>query len=273
VKQFSDELALSKLIMAVVASELTAVGCAALIFMEEHNPWFGVYMCLPLVFKLLSLVTRVRREPRRAEDPFGTPGEKADEDPEHTVIFEISDYDHGFPLIEGPEPLVRQFFKHWGHPIRENSRDRFREVLGITLVFVFVLYFPAGLMSLLWAQLPVQIIWLSYQLYAIIVMHITRLRGSNGRGRMEEGLAAELANGRRVALSSKHGGIVMARLESTPVERIRIGQSKVKEIVEKHELERKLKRSDTDDSQITLLAAIEQSELVAKSPSGLNTKT
>jgi hypothetical protein len=80
-------------------------------------------------------------------------------------------------LIEGPASVVQQFFRHYGHLRRD---DRWRETISILLVYAFVLYFPAGLVSLLWMNQNVQYQWLGYMLYATLAMHITRVLGWTG---------------------------------------------------------------------------------------------
>ncbi|KAE9967226.1 hypothetical protein Vi05172_g12954 [Venturia inaequalis] len=254
VQAFSEDTASPKILFFILVSEITAIFCAALIIFTEHCTWFGVYLCIPLLLKLLSMPLSVRRGPKNSGDSKpSSPTEIDEKEPlEPTVLFEISDYDHGFPLIEGSETVVRQFFKHWGHPLRQRNLDRLREIGGIALVVAFVFYFPVGLLSMLWVPQPVQIMWLSYQLYSIIAMHIMRLRGSNGRGRLEAGIAEELVKGKEIVLKSGHGGIVMAKLTSTPVERISHGQAKVQEIIRAHQVSAQLRRQGSDDSQITL---------------------
>ena len=253
VRTFCEDKAEIKTILAVFASEISALIVAVIVGWKEQSYWFSTYFCLPLLFKLASIFLSVRRGPKQPIEPkFDPAREKEDLASEPTVVFEISDYDHGFPIIEGPEPVVRQFFRHWGHPLRENYRDRLREIGGMALVVVFVFYFPVGLLSMLWVSETTQIIWLSYQMYAIVAMHIMRLRGSSGRGRTEEGLARELIDGKPVALKSEHGGIIIAELESTPVERIAGGQAKVREIVQGHAETMNVKRRGTQESENTL---------------------
>lgn len=246
VRMISEDKWTAKTVICIVASELIAIICAVIIGWRELIIWFPIYLIIPLLLKLASLPLSLRREPAVAED--GKAGHSQPTGPEDSVIFEISDYDHGFPLIEGPEPVVRQFFRHWGHPIRENNRDRAREVLGIALIFAFVLYFPAGLVAIIWAKQPVQITWLTYQLYTIFAMHVMRISGASGKGRTEEGIAQELATGHEVALKSAGGGVVMAKLNSHPVERIRHGRAKVKELVDKHGEQILIRRRTTVDS-------------------------
>ncbi|KAI9690798.1 MAG: hypothetical protein M1822_008417 [Bathelium mastoideum] len=252
VRIFCEDKAAVTTMLAVFASEISAIIVAVVVGWREQSYWFAAYFCLPLFFKMASVPLSVRRGPKHPSEAKFNPAEGDEDLPlKSTVVFEISDYDHGFPIIEGPEPVVRQFFKHWGHPLRENYRDRLREIGGMALVVAFVFYFPIGLLSMLWVSQPIQIIWLSYQLYTIVAMHIMRLRGSSGRGRTEEGLARDLVDGKVAALKSEHGGVIMAKLESTPVERISGGQAKVRDIVQQHAEAIKLKRRTTQDSDDT----------------------
>jgi len=221
------------LIFPIVVSEISAVICAAAVCRVGDCIWFSIYLCIPLVLKLLSVPLSVRRGPKSnkmEESGFNRVESKS----QKTVLFEISDYDHGFPIIEGNEQDVRQFFKHWGHPLRENSWDRLREIGSIALVAAFVFYFPIGLLSTLWVSQRVRTLWLFYQIYVVAAMHITRLRGSNGGGRIEEGMAEALSQYQLVGLRSSNGDVILAKLDSTPVERMLHGKAKVSQIIQGH---------------------------------------
>ncbi|KAJ9614185.1 hypothetical protein H2200_002321 [Cladophialophora chaetospira] len=230
----------------MLASEVSAIGCALLIVLAEQRCfWFAAYMCLPLVLKLLSIVCCVRREPatRSIRSTYGP-----------DILIEVDDYDHGFPLISGPEEIVRQFFRHWGHPIRESRLDRAREKMSMALIFGFVFTFPIGLLSMLWVSNTVQIVWLSYQMFVIVVMHFNRLIGYEGPGRLEDTMAHELATRGKLLLHSKHGGTIMAELTAYPVSRIREGREKVKEIARDFSAKVELKRNDSNMSETSTLA-------------------
>ncbi|KIX03986.1 uncharacterized protein Z518_07539 [Rhinocladiella mackenziei CBS 650.93] len=230
----------------MIASETTAVACALLILLAEQRYfWFAALMCMPLALKLASLVCCVRREP-------ATPSIRASDGAE--LLVEIDDYDHGFPLISGPEEVVRQFFRHWGHPVRTDRWDRVRELMSMTLIFGFVFCFPVGLLSLLWVNPTIQIVWLAYQMYVIAVMHLNRLIGFEGPGRLEDRLAHELAKKGSVCLYSKNGGTLQANLTSIPVSRIREGREVVEKIASQHSKKlAELKRSSSDVSESSTL--------------------
>lgn len=232
-KIFSEDQSPLALIFPIVVSEISAVICAAAVCHVGDCIWFSIYLCIPLVLKLLSVPLSVRRGPKSnkmEESSFNRVESKS----QKTVLFEISNYDYGFPIIEGNEQDVRQFFKHWGHPLRENSRDRLREIGSMALVAVFVFYFPIGLLSMLWVSHRVRTLWLFYQIYVVAAMHITRLRGSNGGGRTEEGMAEALSQSQLVGLRSSNGDVILAKLDSTPVERMLHGKAKIAQIIRGH---------------------------------------
>ena len=243
VDHYFDNQSSWKTYVAIFLSEASAIACAIVIFSWQHCHWFSAYLCLPLLLKLLAVPCSVRRGPEISGPPLSP-------DKDEIVVFEVSDYDHGFPVIEGPESIVRQFFKHWGHPLREKSSDRLRELASMGLVVAFVLFFPAGLLSMLWVSEPVQTVWLLYQVYAIVVMHATRLIGFDGCGQMEAAMAKSLSNGRAVCLEGGDGSKIEARLESHAVTRIAHGQEKVKEIIRRRPLARLPLRSDSDASTV-----------------------
>ena len=233
---------------AMVASEASAIGCALLILLAEQRCfWFAAYMCLPLFLKLLSIICAVRREPAI---PKMIPGQESD------FLIEVDDYDHGFPLISGPEEVVRQFSRHWGHPIRKSRLDRARENMSMALVFGFVFYFPIGLLSMLWVTSNVQIVWLAYQMYVIVVMHLNRLIGFEGLGRLEDTMARELATNGKLVLHSANRGFILAELNHYPASRIRDGHAKINEIARDFYAKVDLKRNDSNMSDASTLSPV-----------------
>jgi hypothetical protein len=219
VREYSEGNITAGALATIVASELTALTCAFVILWVERCLWFAAYLCLPLALKLLAVPCSVRREPMGS--PHSSQSPKLNTEP---ILVEISDYNHGFPLIEGPEAIVRQFFRNWGHPVRRTHMDRARELTSMTLVIAFVLCFPIGLLSMLWVSLNVQIVWLSFQVYTIVAMHLNRLIGLHGPGRMEDSMAQTLADGKIVRLRSNDGSTIEARLESHAVASITHGR-------------------------------------------------
>lgn len=68
-----------------------------------------------------------------------------------------------------------------------------------------------------------QIVWLDYQMYIIVVMHLSRLVGFEGLGYLEGNLACELATHGSVRLHSHKAGIAWVRLRSVLVSSIEEG--------------------------------------------------
>jgi hypothetical protein len=221
-----------KCFFGVIASEMTAIVAAVLAVTHAHCTWLGIYFMLPLFFKAFSFGASVRREPLRA----ATSGESKAE-----TIFEVDDLNHGLVLIQGPDYAVRQFCRHYGHPIRgvNITANRARENMSMALVYLFVGYFPAGLIALLWLHDDAQTLWLSYQLYVVFAMHVGRLMGLNGCARTEERIARLLNKGKRVGLRSSTGPSVVFSVETVWFENVSEGKNAVLEAIAAYERLRK----------------------------------
>jgi hypothetical protein len=163
--------------------------------------------------------------------------EKENTDVSKSEAFEVADPNHKFMVIEGPQPVIVQFFRHYGHPVRdENSLwigDRVREVVCIMIICCLFLYFPAGLLMAQWSNEDAQYLWLAYQLYAVIAMHAVRVLGWQDVGRTEKRIARYLSNGKTVWLRTRNGCAVSASLVLHAVSKTADGKDKVQEIIEK----------------------------------------
>ncbi len=133
--------------------------------------------------------------------------------------------------------------------------------MSMTLIFGFVFCFPVGLLSMLWVTSTVQIVWLAYQMFVIVVMHLNRLIGFEGPGRLEDTMARELAKNKKILLHSKNGGTILAELTAYPVSRIREGREKVKEIARDFSAKVELKRNDSNMSEATTIAPSEKTKI------------
>lgn len=163
-------------LLAIIWSEITGivVGVFVLAF---WNSYFAVIWFLPVALRLLSAFTTIKRE-----NLLTRPTAKEDE--EEVKQFEVNTYGHGFLLVEGKGSAVLQFFRHYGHPIR----DRVREVLQIAIIVLLGLVFPVGLLcSLIWMPVGLQYLWLGYQLYATIAMTLFASPGIISERRARQG--------------------------------------------------------------------------------------
>lgn len=188
---------------------------------------------MPLVLKLIALFVRVRRD-SILDDKENTEGHPESED----ELYEIEDPTHGFAIIQGPPSVVLQFFRHYGHPTRDSGaagrRNRARELLSMILIYLFVLYFPAGLISSLWMPSNVQLLWLSFQVYSILAMHVVRIVGWDQCGRTEARVARHLEQRRRVWLRRPDGLGIVAWLETIDVPNVDSAKREVDAIVRDH---------------------------------------
>ncbi|KAF8850631.1 hypothetical protein BDZ45DRAFT_539306, partial [Acephala macrosclerotiorum] len=219
-------------IAGILSSEVSAVGLAIFMGVYKRVPWLACFLCVPLFLRLIPLWISVRREPITVWSGRGDTRYK---------IFEFDKSEWGFAIIGGPEredeqeSVIRQFFLHYGHPRRTDYTffgDRSREICSMILVALFVLYFPAGLVSLIWMDSQVQYIWLGYQVYTILAMHFVRLFGGGGAGRTEKHAAALFQSGKSVWLKGTGNHAVKATLTMTEVESIKAGRQYVKYLIE-----------------------------------------
>ncbi|KUJ06308.1 uncharacterized protein LY89DRAFT_692557 [Mollisia scopiformis] len=225
----SEERTTLNVVLGIFLSELSAVISAVVAGARMRDWWLVPYLCIPLILKLLSVLVNVRRSGLESYLELQRSGSLSD-----SVVIEVQNPNHGFAVLEGPEPVIRQFFRHYGHPKRDTCGDRVREVFSILLIYLFVLIFPVGLVANLWMSTEVQYLWLAYQLYAILAMHIVRIFGWEGCGRTEERVAGHLRDKMEVWLYSTGGCTVGVNLRTTYVDQIKAGETMVQEIVRKH---------------------------------------
>lgn len=191
----------------ILASELSAITVAISAAACTADFWLSILLCVPLLLKILALMTTVRREPllMPASSPSATSasGSRCTSWP---CVYAIDEKDLPFATLSGPSDIVQQFFRHYGHPLRSaGRRDRLRELSCIGIVYAFVLHFPVGLICLIWMGSTAQYIWLGYQLYTVVVMHITRLAELEDLGSFQERIANCLIASGKVCLVTRPG--------------------------------------------------------------------
>jgi hypothetical protein len=81
-----------------------------------------------------------------------------------------------------------------------------------------------------------QYLWLSYQIYIIIAMHLVRVCGYEGCGRTEERLGRYLGNGETAWLTDSTGNGIVAVLNIEDVENVKAAKEKVAHIFAAQEL-------------------------------------
>lgn len=155
-----------RVFLGIVTSELTAIISAVGIFAKWHSGWALLWI-LPLFLRLVSAALAVRREQLLRADESS----QSSNDPSFHFEIHCPQSDGNFMLITGPSTLVLQFFRHYGHP----KRDRFRELIQLVSVVCFFCIFPVGLLvSIVWMSVDIQYVWLAYQIYVVLAMHVSR---------------------------------------------------------------------------------------------------
>ncbi|KAL2822278.1 hypothetical protein BDW59DRAFT_149645 [Aspergillus cavernicola] len=230
-------IATLRVYVAIVVTELISVTIGVVVFAIWRS-LFGLLWFVPLILKLISAAFSLQREPLKvpellasrprtpsvssktgkSEVSCSTPSSTETlTEPAPTKIFEIHNEKHGFLLIEGPEELVLQFFRHYGHPIRNWCRESVQLLMIICMGFVF----PVGLVCcLVWMPVSLQYLWLTYQLYTTLAMHIYRFTGGCVWATTEEQLLRQFVQaGERgepqIAYLGGPRGCVMAEINVT----------------------------------------------------------
>ena len=227
-------------LMAIVWSEITGLAVGSVV-LGYWRSYFSLLWFLPLALKLMSAVFTIEREPLLTKPP------QKEAKTEETKLFEVNTYGHGFLVIKGKESTVLQFFRHYGHPIR----NRAREVTQISIVVGFGLLFPIGLMcSLIWMPVGLQYVWLGYQLYATLAMYIYRYTRAHQWARSEARLAQKLAKGNRsegiAYLQDDAGTTVMGKLTRIYVGNYGEGQRLLQEFLTENRKEYQEGKIDED---------------------------
>lgn len=100
----------------------------------------------------------------------------------------------------------------------------------MAVIYLHVLYFPLGLLGLLWRDAKTQYLFHEYQVYAILIMHVVPVRGWNRCGRT---YAAALKRKKQVLLHDAAGCTISARLVSTSVPYVAAGRPRVNELIQR----------------------------------------
>ncbi len=179
-----EETSLSiRAILEILTTEASGIVVAAIVA-SVWRSWFAVLWTGPLLLKMFSAAMSLRRE------ALDLASLDMSQDPSQDFEVHIPSAKSMFLLVTGPPPLVLQFFRHYGHP----KRDRMREIVHLAIIITYGGLFPLGLLcSVAWMPLPIQYVWLSYQMYVVGAMYISRFVGVEHWASIEEKLAAALA--------------------------------------------------------------------------------
>lgn len=152
-----------RIVLAILTSELSALAAAVGVAAAFRSPWALIWI-LPLILRLLSAAFALEREPLTQPVPPSSESQPV-VDPEWDLEVHYPQSEANLLLLTGPESLLFQFTRHYGHP----KRDRFREIIQLMIVVTLACLFPAELVcSAIWMPVDIQYVWLSYQLYVVL---------------------------------------------------------------------------------------------------------
>ena len=152
-------------ILALFSTELTGIFAAIGVSLVFRSPW-AVLWVIPLFLRLVSALLAVPRQPLISQG-----SSTATDDPVQNFELHCPLSRGNFILITGPPTMVLQFFRHYGHPIR----NRFRELAQLTIVVLYASLFPVSLLcSVIWMPMSIQYAWVCHQIYVVLAMHLAR---------------------------------------------------------------------------------------------------
>ncbi|CAG8881882.1 unnamed protein product [Penicillium nalgiovense] len=196
----------SHVYLSIFIAELSGIIIFAVIYAIGRSLWCLIWLA-PLLLRLLSAFFALDREPltpisSSISSPSTTPTTEA-ESPRDFVLHFPQSQGGDLMLFTGLSALVQQFFRHYGHPIR----NRTREVLQLCIIALFAALFPLGLLaSTLWMPPLVQYAWTSYQLYIVMTMHIVRYTSFGRDTSTESKIADYLADRPAILFGEKRHG-------------------------------------------------------------------
>ncbi|KAL1639153.1 hypothetical protein SLS58_008240 [Diplodia intermedia] len=230
----------------VFLSELTGLAMGAIVACVWKS-WIAALWFVPFILKLTSTIWAISREDLAPAPPASADHKRSGGAPEErTNKFEIHDPHHGLIVIEGAESVVLQFFRHYGHP----ARNRSREVLQFAVVVGLGLVFPAGLVvSVMCMPASMQYLWFGYQLYTTLTMHVYRYANTHFWGSTEQALGDAFECADAVELRGADGRVVTAALQVTYYGNLREAQQAALRLLEGPQ-PGSMARSDSDTTVV-----------------------
>lgn len=224
--------------LGICLTEATGTVIMICIAVIMRSIWSIIFI-IPLVLRLLSAIFAVERE-TLADIP-----DTANIETHRDWEINCPAVEGMFILISGPPTVVNQFFRHYGHPIR----NRFREVVQLILVILFATYFPVVLLCQV-VSMPavIQYVWTAWQVWIVLVMHLDRytqkgvwrattdaqiaLTFSRGQEHLDDG---NCCNDFTILFGQQRKGsaVVKATLSTTVVDSYGSGQKTLKSLIRK----------------------------------------
>ncbi|GJN75995.1 hypothetical protein PLIIFM63780_002130 [Purpureocillium lilacinum] len=151
-------------VLAMCLAEFSGIGVMIGVTVILRSLW-AILFVMPLVMRILGALLAMHRE--GLDDLSEAPDDEAHRDWE----VQCPATEGKFILISGPPSVVNQFFRHYGHPIRSQAREKAQ----LVLIVAFGILFPASLLcQVLWMPRTIQLVWTVWQIWLVIAMHLDR---------------------------------------------------------------------------------------------------
>ena len=175
------------MMVGVLVCKMTAFLTGTAVLAIYRSP-FAILWFMPLIIRLLAIKFSLRRTPLMIGSQDGVAADSVE-----PCVFQLDGYSEGFVLIQAPKALGTQFFHHYGHPQRSQvPQDRWNERVSMTLVAVMGLYFPVSWLAFVFAPNALRLIWLSYQLYMLVVSMVHKYASLTRMGSLEESIGKSI---------------------------------------------------------------------------------
>ncbi|KAJ5933744.1 hypothetical protein N7454_006073 [Penicillium verhagenii] len=196
----------SHVYISILIAELSGIILFAVIYAIGRSLWCLIWLA-PLLLRLLSAFFALDREPLAPIAPSisspSTTSTTQGESPRDFVMHFPQSQGGDLMIFTGFPALMQQFFRHYGHPIR----NRTREILQLGIIALFAALFPLGLLaSTLWMPPLVQYAWICYQLYIVMTMHIVRYTSFGRHTSTESKIADYLVDQPAILFGEKRHG-------------------------------------------------------------------
>jgi len=122
-------------------------------------------------------------------------------------------------IIHGPAKILKQLYEHYSRP----KQNKLRELVLVSLIIVLDLMYPAGLLCLLWMPVTLRWVWLGYQAFVAIAMHVYRFHTRDMCCSTQEciGQALLKAEGGEICLLRDGKHVLMAKFKYSACKKCR----------------------------------------------------
>ena len=162
----TDASATLTVVLATLLSESVGIVIMICTAILCRTLW-SIMFVVPVVLRLLSAVFAI---PREGTTEVGLTSPLRQEAHQSWEII-CPPMSGKMMIISGPPSVVDQFFRHYGHPVRQ----RFFESIQLISIIALGCFFPVTLLcQASWMPQTIQYIWVGWQVWNVFAMHFDR---------------------------------------------------------------------------------------------------